>query len=157
MTRLEQIEKLREKANVTYEEAAQALDTVDGDLLDAIIYLEKQGRVAPPVGGGKATSSGPSHFEQEQTEDGPEMKKVQRNSISEAIEKIGRFCVAVIDKGNNSFLEVIKDNDRKFRVPLTVLALLLIFLPYFTLPAVVIGLILGYRYRLTGSDWNADL
>lgn len=159
MTRLEQIEKLREKANVTYEEAQQALDTANGDLLDAIIYLEKQGKVASPQGGG-AFSSHAYRTEdvgesQQAAED--DIRKVHKNSITDAIEKIGKFVVAVIDKGNNSFLEILNKDEKKFKVPLTVLALLLLFLPYVTLPLLVIGLIVGYRYRLTGLDFDTEM
>jgi len=52
MTTLEQVEKLCAMANITYEEAKTALDAANGDLLEAIIYLEKQGKVTAPTGGG---------------------------------------------------------------------------------------------------------
>ena len=42
MTEFEKVEKLRERANVSYEEAKEALLASEGDLLDAMIYLEKQ-------------------------------------------------------------------------------------------------------------------
>ena len=45
MDNLEKVERLREKADVSYEEAKKALDECDGDLLDAMVYLEKQGKV----------------------------------------------------------------------------------------------------------------
>ncbi|MDR2615905.1 MAG: ubiquitin, partial [Oscillospiraceae bacterium] len=48
MATLEQVEKLRERANVSFEEAKAALDEADGDLLDALILLEKQGKTAAP-------------------------------------------------------------------------------------------------------------
>ena len=56
MTTLEQVEKLRTMANVSYDEAKTALDAVNGDLLEAIIYLEKQGKVTAPSGGGYYSS-----------------------------------------------------------------------------------------------------
>ena len=48
MDELEKVEKLRERANVSYEEAKEALDKSNGDLLDAMVYLEKQGKVKSP-------------------------------------------------------------------------------------------------------------
>ena len=48
MDEFEKIEKLRARANVTYEEAKAALAEANGDLLDAMIVLEKEGRVAKP-------------------------------------------------------------------------------------------------------------
>lgn len=42
--RLEQIEMLRAKANITYEEARDALNNSSGDIVEALIYLEKQNK-----------------------------------------------------------------------------------------------------------------
>ena len=58
MDRLEQIEKLRERAKVTYDEARAAYDAANGDLLEAMIILEKQGKVQPPHGGGVYSTAG---------------------------------------------------------------------------------------------------
>ena len=51
---LEKVEKLRAKANISYEEAKSILTETDGDLLEAMILLEKQGRITPPAGTGPA-------------------------------------------------------------------------------------------------------
>ena len=45
MTNFEMVETLREKANVTYEEARDALEAANWDLLDAMLLLEKEGKV----------------------------------------------------------------------------------------------------------------
>ncbi|MEN6389200.1 MAG: DUF4342 domain-containing protein [Syntrophomonas sp.] len=45
---LELIEMLRERANVSYEEAKEALEKCNGDIVDALIYLEKQDKIKPP-------------------------------------------------------------------------------------------------------------
>lgn len=42
---LEQIEALRERANVSYGEAKEALETCNGDLVEALIYLEKNNKI----------------------------------------------------------------------------------------------------------------
>ena len=48
MDKLEKVEKLREKTGVSYEDAKNALEACDYDLLDAIIYLEKLDKVKAP-------------------------------------------------------------------------------------------------------------
>ena len=48
MDNLEKVEKLREKTGVSYEEAKEALEANNYDVLDAIIYLEKKGKVKAP-------------------------------------------------------------------------------------------------------------
>ena len=40
MEQLEKVEKLRQRANVSYEEAKEALEASDWDLLDAMVYLD---------------------------------------------------------------------------------------------------------------------
>ena len=47
MTNFEMVETLREKANVSYEEAKDALEQSNWDLLDAMLLLEKAGKVNP--------------------------------------------------------------------------------------------------------------
>ena len=49
MEQLEKVEKLRERANVTYEEAKEALEASNWDLLDAMVYLEKNGKTQGPA------------------------------------------------------------------------------------------------------------
>lgn len=46
MATLEQVEKLRLKVDCTYEEAKAALENNDNDMLEALIYLERQGKQA---------------------------------------------------------------------------------------------------------------
>lgn len=65
MATLEQVEKLREKASVSFEEAKAALEACNDDLLDAIIWLEKRGKVNAPVAGGYYSSEHNSEGERE--------------------------------------------------------------------------------------------
>lgn len=51
MVTLEQVEKLCERANISYDEARAALEETNGDILEAIINLEKQNRIQAPRGG----------------------------------------------------------------------------------------------------------
>lgn len=48
MDQLEKVEKIREKTGVTYEEAKAALEAANGDILDALVYLENMGKVKKP-------------------------------------------------------------------------------------------------------------
>jgi Domain of unknown function (DUF4342) len=44
-TNLEQIDELRKRAHVSYETAKEALEKCNGDMVEALIYLEKQNKV----------------------------------------------------------------------------------------------------------------
>jgi hypothetical protein len=42
---LEQIDALRQRANVSYEDAKEALERCNNDIVDALVYLEKQNKL----------------------------------------------------------------------------------------------------------------
>lgn len=44
---LEQIDELRKRANVSYEDAKSALEQSNGNLIEALVYLEKQNKIKP--------------------------------------------------------------------------------------------------------------
>jgi len=44
---LEQIDELRKRANVSYEDAKNALEQSGGNLIEALVYLEKQNKIKP--------------------------------------------------------------------------------------------------------------
>jgi len=44
---LEQIDELRKRANVSYEDAKNALELSAGNLIEALVYLEKQNKIKP--------------------------------------------------------------------------------------------------------------
>ena len=164
MTTLEQVEKLREKANVSYDEAKAALDATNGDLLEAIIYLEKQGKVNVPSGGGYYSS------EKAEAQDAGTPKEAYKENhwdkhgancnggetFSSIMKRFGNFCLKVIRKGNTNYFEVLKGNESKALLPVSVLVLLLIFAFYITIPLIVIGLFFGFRYRFNGPDFNGN-
>lgn len=165
MEKLEKIEKLRERAQVSYDEAREAYDHCDGDLLEALIYLEKQGKVKPPKGDGFYRSEDQKQDQkqnQEQTEDQKTKdsqdwswegsKKQNNNAFKETLQQIGNVVASLIKKGNDTSFEVLKDREHMASFPVTVLVLLLIFAPWVTLPLLVIGLFFGFHYQFVSMD-----
>jgi len=47
---IEKVDKLVERADVSYEVAKEALESANGDLLDAVILLEREGKLGPGAG-----------------------------------------------------------------------------------------------------------
>ncbi len=45
---LESIDRLRERTQVSYEDAKEALEACNDDIVEALIYLEKKGKIKPP-------------------------------------------------------------------------------------------------------------
>ena len=174
---LELVERLREKADVSYEEAKAALEEAGGSLLDALILLERRGRIPagaprgaaystrpgaqgepegappqvdPPAGGergrfyglaltvgGKKEKAGPS--EEEKREGGP-----------------WAFLQDLLRASLENRLEVWQGERLMTGVPLLILALLLVLAFWITLPLLLVGLMLGCRYRLSGPDFDKD-
>ena len=158
MEKLEMIEKLRERAQVTYDEAREALEQADGDLLDALIILERQGKVAPPKGGGYYSSEGSTAGEQQSQENRQEEQSSEKggtqqsNSVKETLEKFGNFLLGLLRRGNSTSFEILKDKEHVASFPVTVLAIMLLFAPWVTLPLIVIGLFFGYHHQFVRND-----
>ncbi len=160
MEKLEKIEKLRERAQVSYDEAKEAYEVSNGDLLDALIYLEKQGKVKPPQGDGyyrseQQTVQNNANEErgyQDQSREGKRERKSDNNSFKEVLEKVWNFFATLLQKGNSTSFEVLKDREHMASFPVTVLVLLLIFAPWITLPLIVIGLFFGFHYQFVSMD-----
>lgn len=155
MTTLEQVDRLRERANVSYDEAKAALDATGGDLLDAIIYLEKRGKAAAPAGGGyynseKAQPAAPTEEYRQQQEQQQHHDSGER--FVDLLKRFGQFCAKMIKKGNANTFNASRHGQTVVSLPVTVLVILLIFTFWITLPLLVIGLFFGYRYRFYGPD-----
>ena len=58
----------------------------------------------------------------------------------------------MLHKGNINSFEVVKEGNTIMMIPLTVLALLLIFAFWIMIPLLIIGLFFGYRYQFKGPD-----
>ena len=110
MEMIEKVERLREKANVSYEEAKEALEQSGGDLLDAIVLLERQGKVKGP-----AQSTFSTDYE-EQTEYIKVRDKVeeQEKSAPSFGRSIGRMIRGFIGFIRNTTFIVTKGEERSY-------------------------------------------
>ena len=156
MATLEQVERLREKANVSFEEAKAALDATGGDLLEAIIYLEKQGRVPPPANGGCYSSGEAGSDAREPGRDDGQACHDHYASFKEGAGKFGRFLARVFQIGNTNCLEAHKKGEVLFACPVTALVLLLIFFFWIVVPLFILSLFFGFRYRFIGNELGTE-
>ena len=141
---LEQVELLRSKADVSYAQAKQALTYSGGNLLDALIYLEETGAI-PTSPGTRYSTRGdappPPPDEPSPAAPPPRTRRGLRWFLRRA-----RFWLL------DNELEIWRRDKPVTAMPVLILLVLLIALPYFTLPALVVGLFLGFRYRFSGPD-----
>lgn len=159
MVTLEQVEKLREKANISYDEAKAALEKTNGDILEAIINLEKENRIPPPEGGGYYNSKREDQ-DSESYGKGTKFKggskKDDSISFGELVNKFFKGCGKILEKGNRNSFEVKKDGANVITVPVTVLGVLLLFTFWITVPVIIVGLFFGYRYMFSGPDLGKE-
>ena len=144
---LEQVEALRARAEVSYEEARAALEDSGGDLLDALISLERAGKLRPDgargaffttrPGGGDAPPPPPAGF-------GTKLKELLL-----AAADLLRHCTV------NQF-EVWRGGERMTSLPVLILILLVVLAYWISLPLLVIGLLFGCRYRFSGPDLDRN-
>lgn len=155
MASFENVEKLRERANVSYDEAKAALDACGDDLLEAMIQLEREGKVNTPQNGGSYSTRW--HTGSTGGQDAGSQSQHPRGERFGAVMKRlwGRF-LALLNKGNTNSFDVHKDDRRVFTMPVTVLVLLLIFCFWFTLPLLVIGLFCGCKYSFRGPQMDEN-
>ena len=160
MDHFEMVEKLRAKANVSYEEAKAALEASDWDILDALVLLESEGKVKDAPENKEYTTQEKKEYTW-QTKNGGEVKV----SVSSALSKLWAWIKELIRKGNKNQFVISRRNKSMFdqpmeeliAFPITVLVLL-ILVPGVGLPtiliALVVGLFLGARYSFRGPDIN---
>ena len=154
MDHMEMVEKLRAKANVSYEEARQALEQNDWDMLDALVMLEGQGKV-------KGAEEKKEYTTQE-TADRSFFIHADAAQVKSGFARVWDWIKLMVRKGNANQLVVSRKGEEMIALPITVAVLILIFLrvPHALLPMLVllfISLCLGVRYSFRGPDIGAKV
>ncbi len=158
MDKLEKVEKLREKTGVSYEDAKNALEACDYDLLDAIIYLEKLDKVKAPevdsfVTGGDQQAS--TEFEQAQQTYTNDCNKV---TFGQMMDRFFKWCGKILKKSVDSTFIVERRGQTMINVPVLVLVIALILAFWVVLSLLVVGLFCECRYHFEGiGDINVNL
>lgn len=146
---IEQVERLREKANVSYAQAKQALEFSGGNLLDAIIYLEERGSIPRAEGTSWSTRDEAPPPPTPELELEPQQERPPRRSLSD----LGRTILAwLIDNE----VEVWHRKRLCTAVPVLIMGILMIVFFWILIPVLLCGLFFGFRYRFNGPglDWE---
>ena len=156
MTFYDMVELLRSKANVTYVEAKAALEASNWDILDAMVLLERQGKVK---------DKGAAYSTAQDGEDSEAKKKENKNAHWEfevngnfmsAMRRFGRWLRKLIQIGNANFFVVSRHGEEILSLPVTVLVVLLPFLFVPMLILLVVGLFTDFRYSFRGPNLGSD-
>lgn len=151
MDEFEKVEKLRQRANVSYEEAKEALRNSNGDLLDAMIYLEKQGKTTP----GQETVERCEGTVEKSVPACCGKKEERRENARKECGKFKDFCAKMWVKGNDNEFVMERRENTIIRIPVWVFVVLVIFTFEIALPAMLVSLFFDCRYHFEGKD-NLD-
>lgn len=147
MDKLEKVERLREKANVSYEEARAALEETGGDLLDAMVLLEKMGRVKAP---GQSTYS-TEYDEQREYLRVKETVEEQEKAAPSVGRTLGRVFRGIVRFIRGTSFIVSRREETVFTMPTWVFALLLFLFWELLAPVMIIALFFEVRYSFEGT------
>ena len=148
MEMLDKVERLREKADVSYEEARAALEQTGGDLLDAMVLLEREGKVKGPE---RATYS--TNYDEQKdylrVKDKVEEQKRSSGNFGHAFGKLLRGFFRFL---RTTVFNVTRREDTIFTMPTWVFALLLFPFWEVLAPVMVIALFFEVRYSFEGNE-----
>ena len=119
---------LRERADVTYEEAAQMLTKNDGDVVACLVELEKQGRV---YGGEHVHMNNNDHYAQEAKE-----------KVTSFFKEACKTRIVIEKHKENGDRETVANLSAPVAAGITILA------PYLSLAAGVIALATGHQVKV---------
>ncbi|EPB8145388.1 ubiquitin [Clostridium perfringens] len=157
MEKLKLVDKLKNKANISYEEAKDALEKSNWDMLEAMLYLEAHGKVKKPsISIFYTNESKESYNENGEVvnlkEDTNENNFENKNSFEGVFEAI---CKA-IDTCNNIFIEIIRNSRVILKIPFTVLIVLLFFAFWIVIPLMIIGLFFNMEFLVSSKKIDVD-
>ncbi len=141
MDHFELVEKLRERTGVSYEDAKAALEAADWDLLDAIVILETEGKIAQ---GAKDYST--------RREESREEHARRHGEFKSAMSRIGSQIANFIEWGNRNFVDVARKGDAMFSLPLTVVVILIIICFPWIIPVLIVSLFFGFQYNIRATE-----
>ncbi|EHK2304587.1 ubiquitin [Clostridium perfringens] len=157
MEKLKLVDKLKNKANISYEEAKDALEKSNWDMLEAMLYLEAHGKVEKPSLSIFYTNESKESYnengeEVNLKEDTNENNFENKNSFEGVFEAI---CKA-IDTCNNIFIEIIRNSRVILKIPFTVLIVLLFFAFWIVIPLMIIGLFFNMEFLVSSKKIDVD-
>ena len=160
MDNLEKVEKLKEKANISYEEAKEILEQCDWNLLDAVIELENKGKIKIDSSGeystkGNASSDNPKN-PQEVAESYQNYEQNKNKNEKGFFDTLWEAVKFITKKGCENKFVIKRHKEIVFDIP--VLLLILLLIPFFWLIIILViaGLFFGFSYNFSGPDLGKE-
>ena len=166
MDEFEKAERLRQCADVSYEEARDALKACGGDILDAMVYLERLGHrrnfgnASGPRPEGRADHRGADSCRgageyRRGTDSYRGAGEYRRETGYEGptfLQSLGNLLGTAIRKSMENYLVVSHEGVVKFRISIFAFAILLMIFSAGLLIAMGVSLCFGVTYSFVGKD-----
>ena len=132
--KLEKIDELRRRANVSYQLAKEALEKNDYDVLEALIDLEKEGKVNHAI---------PAAQPVEKTE---KKTKPSEDGISASIKRLFHKSM------QSSFILKDKNREQVLKLPLLIALILVIITMPVSLVLLILAIVFKYKLLIRHDD-----
>lgn len=144
------VERLHEKAKISYSDAKEALEKSGWDMLEALVLLEKEGKIDPLTASTTSNDSETSYEEVKAT------ASKKENAFTEALNKAGEKAKQLFHDGINTFFVVKRQGKELIRVQVLIALILCLCIWEVVLAALVIGLLFDCRYFFDGKTDDTD-
>lgn len=151
--KMERVERLREKSGLTYEEAKDALEANNWDMLEAMVYLERLGVVNGPKQASYTTEEEKSEQFKQASED---YEKNAGAGLGDVMGKILKWCGKVIKLGCENTFMVKRKGEEVLTMPILVLIVLICAFFWVVVPLLVVGLFFHFQYSFKGSLFEGN-
>lgn len=139
---IEMVDKVMERVpSASYKEVKEALIHSDGDILEAIIYLEENS------GAVKAKKKVEDFFEKSK-EDAEEVRKNTEEKIGKDVEELKAQLKELFDKSNRVRVIVEKEGKTIMNIPFTVGVLGIAMMPLITILGLSAAVLSKYRIKI---------
>lgn len=135
---LEKVDMVKERTGVTYEQAKEALEICEGDVLEALIYIEK------------IQSISENNTESSKSDDS--------NAIS--IEELKTWFKQIIEKGNVTRIKIKKDDNELIDVPVNAgiaAGVIAIIIPPILAAGVIAAIATQITIEITKEDGSVEV
>lgn len=131
MEEFEKVEQLVKVTGVSFEDAKNAIRACDGNIVDAMVYLEKLGKLNKNNAGSRSMSA----------------EEKCRKAFEDVKKPAGKF----VDYMTKNKLSIKKGEDEVVKVPVGAAAILGCMAASVAVPAAFISMMCGYEYSLSGE------
>ena len=140
MEHIEMVERLHEKANISYTDAKDALERSGWDMLEALVLLEREGKIAPLTASTTSSDDGNSYEKVTAT------ASRKDSNFHEAMNGVREKLRKLFDDSLATDFVVRRQGKEVFRLQVLITLILCICLWEPIIAALVIGLICDCRY-----------